>query len=512
MEEFDLIVVGGGPAGSTLATFVAMQKHRVLLIEKEFFPRYQIGESLLPATIHGICVMLGVSDELKRANFMKKLGGVFRWGKTAEPWVFEFGSSPLMSGPKHYAYQVERSKFDAILLNNAKRHGVDVREGHKINDVIIEGGRVTGVKFTDQEGQERLANARFVADASGNTSRIYHHVGERVYSKYFRNVALFGYYNNGKRLPAPNSGSILCVAFKGGWFWYIPLTDTLTSVGVVMDREEANRLKDGYEAAMRHFIDSCPMIKDYLANATRVEKGRYGEFRIRKDYSYCNTSFWRPGMILAGDAACFVDPVFSSGVHLATYSALLAARSINTCLQNGLDEERCFTEFELRYRREFGNFYQFLVAFYDMSQDEESYFWAARKVLNTEERSNEAFIRLVSGISTSGEPLYSGAEEFFNDREGVGDIFASVVENKRPDPSVLERFSQSSFDPKKFMSGFTDEIAQVQIQAMFGERRAKESPLFSHGLAVSVDGFHWVEASADRGGDSRSSQSDPHES
>src|ERR1044071_5387978 len=114
VEEFDLIVVGGGPAGSTLSSFVAMQEHKVLLLERERFPRYQIGESLLPATIHGICVMLGVGEELKNANFTLKRGGTFRWGNNPKPWTFEFGISALMAGPTSYAYQVERSKFDHI--------------------------------------------------------------------------------------------------------------------------------------------------------------------------------------------------------------------------------------------------------------------------------------------------------------------------------------------------------------------------------------------------------------
>ncbi len=493
-ENFDVIVVGGGPAGSTLATFVAMQKHKVLLLEKEKFPRYQIGESLLPATIHGICVMLGVSEELKQANFTKKLGGVFRWGKKPEPWTFTFGASPLMAGPKQYAYQVERSKFDSILLNNARRHGVDVREEQIINDVITDGGRVTGVSYTDTAGRERLATARYVVDASGNTSRLYHHVGERVYSNYFQNVAFFGYYRHGKRLPPPNEGSILCVAFKDGWFWYIPLSETLTSVGVVVDRGASEILKDGHEAAMQHFVNSCPMIKEYLAQATRVTDGIYGQLRVRKDYSYCNTHFWKPGMLLIGDAACFVDPIFSSGVHLATYSALQASRSINTCLRNQLSEEKCFTEFEMRYRREFGNFYQFLIAIYDMDQDEESYFWQARNVLNTQEAANEAFIRLVAGISTSGEPLYSNAKEFFQARAGIGNLLFAPTESKPLDPATLSESSQKKFDPVEFFQGFTKEIAQVQLQALYGNRRRFESPYVEHGLIPSQDGFHWIES------------------
>src|SRR5439155_111060 len=150
------------------------------------------------------------------------------------------------------------------------------------------------------------------------------------------------YYENGKRLPPPNSGNILSVAFKNGWFWYIPLSDTLTSVGAVVSRDAAEQLSDP-QGAMQHFIDQAPLIKEYLAGAARVTSGIYGEYRIRKDYSYCNTGFWKPGCALVGDAACFIDPVFSSGVHLSTYSALLAARSINTCLRDSqIPEAVCF--------------------------------------------------------------------------------------------------------------------------------------------------------------------------
>src|SRR5262249_48607078 len=156
--------------------------------------------------------------------------------------------------------------------------------------------------------------------------------------------------------------------------------------------------------------------------ATRVTEGMYGEIRTRKDYSYTHNRFWIPGAVLVGDAACFIDPVFSSGVHLATYSALLAARSINTVLAGKLDEARCFEEFERRYRREYGHFYEFLVAFYDMHQQTESYFWKARKVLNTDERDNDAFVRLVAGMSAEAEPAFAG-QHYFEGRAGVGEAF-----------------------------------------------------------------------------------------
>jgi halogenation protein CepH len=489
-EKFDLIVVGGGPSGSTVATFVAMQGHKVLLLERERFPRYQIGESLLPATIHGICVMLGVSDELKNAKFMLKRGGTFRWGKQPKPWTFTFGST-VFPGPTGFAYQVERSKFDSILLENAKRNGVDVRENNAVKELMrADDGRVVGITATDDTGNERTFNASFVADASGNQSRLAALVGERLYSKFFRNVALFCYFRDGKRLPPPNEGNILCAAFEGGWFWYIPLSQELTSVGAVVSRDQAEQLRDGFEIAMDGFIEACPIIKEYLQPATRVTEGMYGQFRVRKDYSYANERFWSPGIVLIGDAACFIDPVFSSGVHLATYSALLAARSINTCLRGELDEQACFTEFERRYRREYSNFYQFLMAFYDMHQEKESYFWNARKVLNTEEQANEAFVRLVGGAGPTGERVYASAEEYFSERKGIGEMFQQWADRK-VNPASLQQWADRKVNPASFLNSFQKEIVQIQSQAMLGERRAAEQPLFEGGLVPTVDGFHW---------------------
>lgn len=496
-NDFDLIVLGGGPGGSTLAALTAMQGHRVLLLEREKFPRHQIGESLLPATVHGICRLLGVHDELKRQNFPVKRGGTFRWGKKNTPWNFTFSSSP--NSPTGTAYQVERMKFDTILLNNARSKGVDVREQHTVTKLLMDKDRVAGVGYTDGSGREFTANAQYVVDAGGNRSSFHKYCGERVFSRFFQNVALYCYYENGKRLPPPNSGNILCVAFKDGWFWYIPLSDKLTSVGAVVSREAAEKIQFGPEQAMLAFVDQAPLIKEYLAGAARVTAGPYGEYRVRKDYSYCNTRFWKPGFALIGDAACFIDPVFSSGVHLATYSALLAARSINTCLRGSLiSEEVCFEEFERRYRREFGNFYQFLVGFYDMQVDEESYYWRARKIVATEERDNVAFVRLVAGLSAVDEPILGEGREFFDSWNGFGQWF----ENTLPEGASAEpkpRFSGANrdlgeFDGEKFMAGFTSEITQIQLQALFGKDRGPEQPLFESNIVPSADGLHWMAA------------------
>src|SRR3954470_11482582 len=271
-HEFDVVVVGGGPGGSTVSTLVAMQDYRVLLLEKEEFPRYQIGESLLPSTVHGICKLLGVEDELKKAAFMPKRGGTFRWGSSPEPWTFSFSVSSTFSGPTSVAYQVERMKFDQILLENARAKGVDVREKSSVADVLEEDGRISGVVYRDADGVRHEVRSRFVVDASGNKSRIQSRIGgARHYSDFFKNIALFGYFEGGKRLPEPNSGNILCAAFNSGWFWYIPLTDELTSVGAVLRREALDRVQGDREKALMSLIDECPLIAEYLSEARRVE-------------------------------------------------------------------------------------------------------------------------------------------------------------------------------------------------------------------------------------------------
>lgn len=492
--EFDVIVIGGGPGGSTAAAFIAMQGHRVLLLERETFPRYQIGESLLPVTIHGICRLLGVQERVAAAHFTRKRGGTFRWGNDLKPWTFTFGKNP--DAPGGFAYQVERAKFDKILLDNCREKGVDVREAHRVEEILFHDGRAIGVNFCNGTGERMSARSRYIVDAGGARARQYNpHVGERIFSKFFQNIALYGYFENCARLPPPNQGNIFCCAFEDGWFWYIPLSESLTSVGAVVSRQAAKWLQNGHEEALGHFVGRCPAIKELLLNARRVTQGMYGELRVRKDYSYCNSKFWTPGLALIGDAACFIDPVFSSGVHLSTYAALLVARSINTSLRGNIPEDTSFNEFEGRYLREFANFYQFLLAFYDMHQDQESYFWTARKILNTDESANDAFVRLISGRSSPDEPVVA-AGDYFRSRAGIGVRFAEMVtaaEESVMGASPRAAAGMNRQDPTAFMSGLVTEITQVQLQALFGNERPREFPIIGK-LVPSSGGFHWARA------------------
>ncbi|MBZ6309546.1 FAD-dependent oxidoreductase [Streptomyces olivaceus] len=464
-ESFDVIVVGGGPAGSSAATFVALQGHRVLLLEKESFPRHQIGESLLPSTVHGICALLGVSEELHSAGFVKKHGGTFRWGSNTEPWTFDFALSEKFAGPTSYAYQVERMKFDQLLLDNARRKGVVVRERCAVRDVLEDGGRVNGVRYTDEDGTERETRARFVVDASGNQSRLQGRVGgERRYSEFFQNIALYGYFEGGKRPPAPNSGNITCVAFDSGWFWYIPLSDTLTSVGAVVRKECAERIRGDRGEALAEMIADCPLVSDYLSEAERVTSGPYGEVRVRKDYSYLHDGFWRPGLTLVGDAVGFIDPLFSSGVHMATFSALLAARSINSVLRGDLEEEECFAEYEARYRKEYQTFHDFLVSFYDVTRDEQQYFDDARRVTRDSAPGAGAFVGLVGG--------------------GASDDTALTSDDYR---------DQRKKDLRQQSRDVHWEGHRIQMQAAFGEAD-DDVPAVKDGLVVAQDGMHWTKS------------------
>jgi halogenation protein CepH len=505
-DRFDAIVIGGGPAGATAATLIAMDGHKVLLLERDLFPRYHVGESLLPSTVHFVTALLGCREEVLNANFMVKYGGIYRWGNNPEPWFFEFKEKFHKAD---YAFQVERSKFDHILLNNAKRKGVEVREEHRVLSAVSdEAGRIGGVRFRDAEGQEQTAYAPYVLDGSGQAGLLANYIGKREYDEYFKHIAVYAYFENGKRFPEPRRrGAVLSAAFDNGWIWYIPISDTLTSVGAVVHQDQASTIRKlGAEKALSAYIEVCPMIEDFLEHAHRVTEGPYGEVRIIRDYSYHNKKYWAPGCALVGDSACFIDPILASGVHLASYGGLLAARAVNTCLRNGggISEQAAFDEFEQRYRREFALFYRFLAGFYEMHHDEESYFWQAHKILQedsvaTSPQARESFIQLAAGLASSGEPLFQDGEAFVDSlRTAVKVTEHRITDSKGADLSdreqqIIEDNRSQLYREQNEMWEFVS-INEGKMSPEEADRSA--AAIFKEGLSPTADGLAWQVASA----------------
>jgi FAD-dependent halogenase len=378
MSAYDLIVIGGGPSGSTLASFVAMGGHRVLLLEKERFPRHQIGESLLPATVHQMADLLGITARLRSAGFIVKRGATFSWGTKPDTlWTMNFGRLPAdqveLPPDAPFAYNVPRHQFDQMLLENAMEKGVDVRQPCAATALISENGRVCGVRFTDEHGSSQEARAAFVCVTTGQIAMPGRVVGPREYSVFFRKVGVFGYYEGAGHLQFPLDGNTFFSTSGDAWLWHIPLSNTLTSIGAVIPAKDGAKVKANPREALDHYISGSPIVAELLRDARPATTEPFVPVRLRSEYSYCRTSFWSPGVCVVGDAACFVDVLLSSGVHLATYGALLAARSINSILAGAITEAHGMNEFETRLRLEYGIFYRGLVGLYDMNCTSDAY-------------------------------------------------------------------------------------------------------------------------------------------
>lgn len=427
IENCDLIVIGGGPAGSVLASLVAKQDYKVLLLERDYFPIYKEGESLLPS-INPILELAGLKIEDMEGKYVSKPGGSFRWGKDEELFSFYFGacgqSSKQEENPHSTAYQVKRMEFDQQLISNAISNGVEVREGCKVVNVLEdENSRVIGISYKTPSGEQKEVYSKYVADASGHSSKLAGKTGKRIYSKLYRNVAFFGYFNEGHRLEGTASGNTLFEAFSKGWMWYIPLSEQLTSVGALIPKEKLETNKKDSVSVLNNYIEKTSVIKKLLCDATQATESPYNKIHTRSDFSYCHSKFWRPGLMLLGDSAAFVDVLLSSGVHLATYSALIGARSIVTYLSGVLPESLCFDEYEIRYKKEFLLFYQTLLGLYDQGGEAKSYqYWLRQWLAQTNACTFE--MGLQKEVSRKVFSLLSGSP--INNRENLKKIRRTI--------------------------------------------------------------------------------------
>ena len=320
-----VVVIGGGPAGSTTAAMLARQGVEVMLLERERFPRDHVGESLLPASMP-VLEELGVLGAVQEAGFVPKFGATMSWGRDRAPWSWYFGET---NAKYPHSYQVWRPRFDHILLENSRSLGVDVRQEHRVSEVVWDGQRAAGVRFQTKDGHAGSVRAGFVVDASGQAGLLSRSLGLRRWDTFFQNLAVYGYFTGAQRLPSPDDGNIFIESYEHGWLWIIPLNNGWSSVGVVADSETGQRLIGQH--GIKGFFDSQIAQAPHTAGLLEGADLASGPF-IVKDWSYVCDRLAGDGYVLAGDAAGFVDPLFSSGVHLALMSGVLVAAYVKSAL------------------------------------------------------------------------------------------------------------------------------------------------------------------------------------
>lgn len=350
-EIYDVAIIGGGPAGSTAACLLAKAGRRVVVLEREKFPRFHIGESLLPYSMP-VFDRLGVREELDRTA-QPKNGAELITACGTSHIIFHFRDGFRLA--HHRSYQVERAGFDKLLLDNAAKHGAEVRE-----EVAVQ-----GVDFDDDGATVRLADsptlrARYVIDASGRNTVIGQQQGLKKSYAHLNKFAVFAHYENVQRPPGDDGCTLTrMVRAKDRWFWVIPLSDTKTSIGMVTDTATFKQWRMSPEEALESSFREQPHFQEILGPATRVTP-----VYSTGDYSYRNTRLTGPRWMLAGDAAGFIDPVFSTGVFLAIASGEQTADAIHIALDQPKKAAGLFARYEKRFNRVMDLYLRFVNSWY----------------------------------------------------------------------------------------------------------------------------------------------------
>ncbi|AEG91333.1 Dehydrogenase (flavoproteins)-like protein [Ramlibacter tataouinensis TTB310] len=344
LRECDVLVVGGGPAGSTVAALLARQGWRVTLIEKARHPRFHIGESLLPANLP-LLDKLGVLGEVQGLG-MEKWGAEFisPWHEPSSQTV-RFAEAWDKSMP--YAYQVRRSEFDEVLLRNAQRKGAEVIEGCRVRDVAFRpDGSGAEVEARHDDGRTEHWNARFVVDASGRDTVLGKKFGTKRRNPRHNSSAVYAHFTGARRHEGQAEGNITIFWFEHGWFWFIPLADGCTSIGAVV---WPYYLQSRGKPLDQFFLDTialCPALAARLEGATLAS-----EVEATGNFSYSCDQTHGPGYLMIGDAYAFIDPVFSSGVMLAMHGGFVAADTVTACLREPARAAQALRRFDKEVRR-----------------------------------------------------------------------------------------------------------------------------------------------------------------
>lgn len=361
MNNYDAIIIGAGPAGSSAAAILAEKGHAVLVLEREKFPRYHIGESLLPFTYEPL-QRLGLIEKMKQSQFVKKYSVQFvsPSGKASQPFYFftRYDRDTVAQ-----TWQVVRSEFDEMLLNNARERGALVREETEVTDLLRDpSGKVIGVRTKNKNGKTEDFHAPITLDCTGKESFAAVKKGWRIADPYLKKVAVWTYYKGAKRDSGIDEGTTT-VAFvqEKGWFWYIPQHNDMVSVGVVAEGKYLTRdgVKDLGQIFARE-VEQNLWIKEYLSHGLQT-----GPFYVTNEFSFHSRHCASEGLLLVGDALVFLDPVFSSGLMLAMKSGVMAGELVSEALKANDFCPRRFAEYGRYMREGVENMRKLVYAFYN---------------------------------------------------------------------------------------------------------------------------------------------------
>jgi FADH2-dependent halogenase len=354
-EVYDAIIIGGGPGGSTTATYLARSGRRVLVLEKEHFPRFHIGESLLPYN-RWIFDDMGVLPTLEAAGFTTKYGAQFHLGNKSKGVKFVFRNGRFTREP--VAFQVERARFDHLLLKHAQRSGAEVREGWAVNRFEPSNAGVK-VEARNGNGATETFSARFLIDASGRGNVTGNQENLRVPHPALQKIAIFAHFRGVRVDDGEKAGDTVIIRLENKWFWLIPIGPEKVSVGLVMDRKEFAASEESPEEIFDRARRSSMAVSDRLQTAERVTP-----VQTTTDFSYRNRRFVGQRLLRVGDAAGFMDPIFSAGVYLAMFSGKLAAEAVLESLAANDDGSRRLLQYERRVMNSMRFYWEMVENFY----------------------------------------------------------------------------------------------------------------------------------------------------